>query len=91
MILDTNASRTVVAVGVPRDAIQVDPLCLMRKGLTIKGTLTGGAQELAEMMRMVQKHRIIPDVELGSLEDLPELFARSTRGTSVGKLGAVIS
>jgi D-arabinose 1-dehydrogenase-like Zn-dependent alcohol dehydrogenase len=81
----------VVAVGVPHDAIQVDPLSLIRKGLNLKGSLTGAASDLHEMMRLVQRHQIIPDVQLGGLEDIPEMFARCCAGTSVGKLGAVIA
>ncbi|KAF5556072.1 alcohol dehydrogenase [Fusarium napiforme] len=87
----TAVFKTVVAVGVPHDAIQVDPLSLIRKGLNLKGSLTGAASDLEEMMRLVQRHQIIPDVQLGGLEDIPEMFARCCAGTSVGKLGAVIS
>ncbi|KAF5708054.1 alcohol dehydrogenase [Fusarium mundagurra] len=86
----TGVFKTVVAVGVPRDAIQVDPLSLIRKGLNLKGTLTGAASDLEEMMRLVQRHQIIPDVQLCGFEDIPEMFARCA-GTSIGKLGAVIA
>ncbi|KAH6988306.1 chaperonin 10-like protein, partial [Ilyonectria sp. MPI-CAGE-AT-0026] len=82
----TGFGGTIVAVGVPASPINAAILKFVQKALTLRGTQTGSPQEIREMMDVVAKHNIIPDIKLHTLEDLPDLFETFAQGKANGKL-----
>ncbi|KIW80205.1 hypothetical protein Z517_06820 [Fonsecaea pedrosoi CBS 271.37] len=79
--------KTLVTVGVPHGPIQFNLLPMIQKMVVVKGTQTGCPLELREMLDVVQRHRIIPEVEISDLEAVPDLFAKLVEGKTTTKLG----
>ncbi|KAK4934856.1 hypothetical protein LTR10_023975 [Elasticomyces elasticus] len=84
-------SKTIVAVGVPHAPIPLSIVTFVLKAIVLKGTQTGNPLDLREMIQLVQQHQIIPEVELGSLEDIPTMFAKLAEGKTTMKMAATIA
>ncbi|KAF9886964.1 hypothetical protein FE257_010705 [Aspergillus nanangensis] len=78
-----------LTVGVPHQPISVSIVKLVKKALRLQGTQTGNPREIHDMMKLVTKHRIIPEVELHAITEVPELMAALAGGKLQAKTGIV--
>lgn len=78
---------TIITIGVPHSAIEVDILQFVKKNLRLQGTQSCNPLELKQMIRFVETHRIIPEVALSKLEQVPDLMEVMAEGKATSKIG----
>lgn len=83
---DPNPS-TIITIGVPHGAIQVDILQFVKKNLRLQGTQSCNPLELKQLIKFVETHRIIPEVALSKLEQVPDLMEVMAEGKATSKIG----
>jgi D-arabinose 1-dehydrogenase-like Zn-dependent alcohol dehydrogenase len=64
-------------------------LDFIKKGITLRGTQTGNPIDIKEMMKVAGAHSIVPEVNLQSLDALPELMHSFSQGQTTGKVGVM--
>lgn len=80
-------SSTIVAVGIPHAPIPFDILAMVKKALKVQATQSANPRELREMLRVAAMHRIVPELDLYALEELPRLMASLAKGELTQKVG----
>lgn len=60
---------------------------MVQKCLRVQGTQTANPQELRETLQAAAEHKIVPDIELYQLDDVPDLMDRLAKGGLTHKVG----
>ncbi len=71
---------TLVLLGVPPKAPAVQAFSLIGKRRNLAGSLIGGIAETQEMLNFCAEHKIAPDIELISIQQVNEAYERMIRG-----------
>lgn len=66
----------MVIVGLPADEIPLHAFSLIRKRLTLAGSMIGGIKETQEMLDFCGKHNIVSDIELIPIQKVNEAYER---------------
>lgn len=81
------AHGTLVAVGLSTDAwIEADVMLTVSKALRVVGSFVGNRQDAVEALDFVARGKVVPQVEVGKLEDVGEVFGRLERGEVSGRV-----
>jgi uncharacterized zinc-type alcohol dehydrogenase-like protein len=71
---------TMVLLGVPPEAPQVNAFNLIRKRRRLAGSLIGGIQETQEMLDYCAEHNIVSDVEVIAMSEINTAYQRMIKG-----------
>lgn len=77
---------TIVLVGLPPGAFPLPIFDVVLRGLTIRGSIVGTRQDMAEALDFYARGLIHPTVEAARLEDINEVFGRMERGQIDGRV-----
>lgn len=77
---------TIVFVGLPPGDFPAPIFDIVLKGLTIRGSIVGTRQDMAEALDFYVRGLIHPTVETAKLEDINEVFDRMKRGQIDGRV-----
>lgn len=77
---------TVVLVGLPPGEFGVPIFDVVLRGLTIRGSIVGTRQDMAEALDFYARGLITPTVEAADLGQINEVFARMRRGDIDGRV-----
>ncbi|KTD66824.1 zinc-type alcohol dehydrogenase-like protein [Legionella steelei] len=67
---------TMVVVGIPEEAIPINPFSMISKRRSLSGSLIGGIKETQEMLDFCGKHNIVSDIELIPIQQVNEAYER---------------
>lgn len=67
--------------------METNVLSFVKKALRLQGTQIGNPSDLKRMIAFVDQHNIIPEIELKSISDAPELMRALASGELVRKVG----
>lgn len=71
---------TMVLVGVPEKALEVQPFSLIMKRRTLAGSLIGGICETQEMLDFCADKNITSDIEIIPIQKIAEAYERTIKG-----------
>jgi propanol-preferring alcohol dehydrogenase len=77
---------TLVLVGLLAEQVPLLPLVSVVSGLTIKGSYNGSAQAYGECLDLMARGILTPEVQIGSVEDLPDVLRRLDEGGIQGRM-----
>jgi propanol-preferring alcohol dehydrogenase len=77
---------TIVLVGLPPGEFPLPIFDVVLRGLTIRGSIVGTRQDMAEALDFYARGLIHPTVEAAQLEDINEVFARMEHGQIDGRV-----
>jgi propanol-preferring alcohol dehydrogenase len=77
---------TIVFVGLPPGDFPAPIFEIVLKGLTIRGSIVGTRQDMAEALDFYARGLIHPTVEAARLDDVNEVFGRMERGQIDGRV-----
>jgi len=77
---------TLVLVGLLSEQLPLLPLVAVPKGLTIKGSYNGSAEAYRECLDLMGMGVLTPEVQTGSIEDLPDVLRRLNEGGIKGRM-----
>jgi alcohol dehydrogenase, propanol-preferring len=77
---------TIVFVGLPPGDFPAPIFDIVLKGLTIRGSIVGTRQDMAEALDFYARGLIHPTVESAGLDDINEVFGRMERGQIDGRV-----
>lgn len=77
-LLKTNG--TQICVGVPSEPYAIQPFSLLGGRKSIAGSGIGGIKETQEMLDFCADHNIVSDIELISMSQISEAYARMLKG-----------
>ncbi|HEX5145066.1 MAG TPA: alcohol dehydrogenase AdhP, partial [Mycobacterium sp.] len=77
---------TIVFVGLPPGDFPAPIFDIVLKGLTIRGSIVGTRQDMAEALDFYARGLIHPTVETTTLENINEVFGRMGRGQIDGRV-----
>jgi alcohol dehydrogenase, propanol-preferring len=77
---------TIVFVGLPPGDFPAPIFEIVLKGLTIRGSIVGTRQDMAEAIDFYARGLIHPTVEAARLDDINEVFGRMERGQIDGRV-----
>jgi len=77
---------TLVLVGLLAEQVPLLPLVSVVSGLTIKGSYNGGVQAYRECLDLMARGILTPEVQVGSVEDLPDVLRRLDGGEIQGRM-----
>ena len=77
---------TIVFNGLPPGDFPAPIFDIVLKGLTIRGSIVGTRQDMAEALDFYARGLIHPTVESASLDDINEVFGRMERGQIDGRI-----
>ena len=77
---------TIVFNGLPPGDFPAPIFDIVLKGLTIRGSIVGTRQDMAEALDFYARGLIHPTVESASLDDVNEVFGRMERGQIDGRV-----
>lgn len=77
-LLRTNG--THVTVGVPPEAIAIQPFSLIGGRKSVAGSGIGGIKETQEMLDFCAEHNIVSDIELIDIKDITASYERMQKG-----------
>jgi D-arabinose 1-dehydrogenase-like Zn-dependent alcohol dehydrogenase len=70
---------------------EISILKFVKKNLKLQGTQSGTPLELREMMKIVEEHNIVPEIELKGIEDVPEMMNKLADGSATNKMGVLFT
>lgn len=76
---------TVVLIGLPAGAIQVDLFSTIIKCITIKASLVGNRQDAVEALEFVTRGQVKVPIEFYTLNELPKIFEKMEHGQISGR------
>ncbi len=82
----TRRGGTIVFVGLPPGEFPAPIFDIVLKGLTIRGSIVGTRQDMAEALDFYARGLIHPTVHRASLDDINEVFIRMERGQIDGRI-----
>lgn len=71
---------TMILLGVPPEAPQINVFNLIGKRRRVAGSLIGGIKETQEMLDYCAEHQIMSDIELIAIDDINEAYERMLKG-----------
>ena len=71
---------TMILLGVPPEAPQINVFNLIGKRRRVAGSLIGGIKETQEMLDYCAEHQIMSDIELIAIGDINEAYERMLKG-----------
>ncbi|MEO6982210.1 MAG: NAD(P)-dependent alcohol dehydrogenase [Edaphobacter sp.] len=71
---------TLCSVGLPETPLSIVPFAMLRNRRSISGSMVGGMRETQEMLDYCAEHGIASDIELTSIDKLPEAYERVVKG-----------
>ena len=77
---------TIVLVGLPPGDFATPIFEVVLKALTIRGSIVGTRQDMAEALDFYARGLIHPIIEAAKLEDINEIFSRMERGQIDGRV-----
>ena len=78
---------TIVCVGISKEAkIKVDIFNFVARALTIRGSVVGSRQDTQEALEFLENGLIKIPIELVSLDQVPEVFERMSKGEIKGRV-----
>lgn len=77
---------TIVFVGLPPGDFPAPIFDIVLKGLTIRGSIVGSRQDMAEALDFFARGLVHPTVETASLDDINEVFGRMEQGKIDGRV-----
>lgn len=77
---------TIVLVGLPPGDFPTPIFEVVLKGLTIRGSIVGTRQDMAEALDFFARGLVRPTVEAARLEDINDVFSRMERGEIDGRV-----
>ena len=77
---------TIVFNGLPPGDFPAPIFDIVLKGLTIRGSIVGTRQDMAEALDFYARGLIHPTVESASLDDINDVFAKMERGQIDGRI-----
>jgi propanol-preferring alcohol dehydrogenase len=77
---------TIVFNGLPPGDFPAPIFDIVLKGLTIRGSIVGTRQDMAEALDFYARGLIHPTVQSASLDDINEVFGRMERGQIDGRV-----
>ncbi len=77
---------TIVLVGLPPGEFGVPIFDVVLRALTIRGSIVGTRQDMAEALDFYARGLIKPAVEAAELDQINEVFARMQRGQIDGRV-----
>ena len=77
---------TLVLVGLLSDQMPLLPMLTVVNALTIKGSYNGSVQAYRECLDLMGKGILTPQVQTGSIEDLPDVLRRLDEGEIQGRM-----
>ena len=77
---------TLVLVGLISEQAPLLPLVTVVNALTIKGSYNGSAEAYRECLDLMGKGVLTPEVQTGSIEDLPDVLRRLDGGEIQGRM-----
>ncbi|HEU5322523.1 MAG TPA: alcohol dehydrogenase AdhP [Methylomirabilota bacterium] len=77
---------TCVLVGIPPGTFTLSSFDLVVKGLTLRGSIVGGRQDVAEALAFAADGKVLPTVETRSLDEVNETMERLRRGQVTGRV-----
>ncbi|SMR60928.1 unnamed protein product [Zymoseptoria tritici ST99CH_1E4] len=83
--LTVKPTGTIVLVGALSEQVAVLPVVMISNVITIKGTFCGTVDGLKECLELVAKGAVTPEIELGSINDLPQVLEDLDNGKIRGR------
>lgn len=77
---------TLVLVGLISAQVPLLGLVVVPAGLTIKGSYNGSVQAYKECLELMEKGVLVPKVQTGSIEDLPQVLKQLDEGQIQGRM-----
>jgi alcohol dehydrogenase (NADP+) len=71
---------TLCSVGLPEQPLSVAPFAILANRRSLSGSMIGGMTETQEMLDYCAEHNIVSDIELTSIQKLPEAYERVLKG-----------
>lgn len=78
----------IVCVGLPPDSFMfpMSPIHLANRGLVVKGSSTGTAEQMDELLRFAEEGLITPRIEVHGFEDAPEIVRQLQKYEVAGRM-----
>jgi threonine dehydrogenase-like Zn-dependent dehydrogenase len=77
---------TIVFIGLPPGDVPAPTFDIVLKGLTIRGSIVGTRQDLAEALDFYARGLVKPTVTSARLDDINDVFDRMERGQIDGRI-----
>ncbi|HEV2710096.1 MAG TPA: NAD(P)-dependent alcohol dehydrogenase [Edaphobacter sp.] len=71
---------TLCSVGLPEQPLSIAPFAILANRRSLSGSMIGGMAETQEMLDYCAEHNIVSDIELTSIDKLPEAYERVLKG-----------
>jgi uncharacterized zinc-type alcohol dehydrogenase-like protein len=71
---------TLCSVGLPELPLSIAPFSILANRRSLSGSMIGGMAETQEMLDYCAEHDIVSDIELTSIDKLPEAYERVLKG-----------
>jgi uncharacterized zinc-type alcohol dehydrogenase-like protein len=71
---------TLCSVGLPEQPLSIAPFAILANRRSLSGSMIGGMAETQEMLDYCAEHNIVSDIELTSIDKLPEAYDRVLKG-----------
>jgi alcohol dehydrogenase (NADP+) len=71
---------TLCSVGLPEQPLSIAPFAILANRRSLSGSMVGGMAETQEMLDYCAEHNIVSDIELTSIDKLPEAYERVIKG-----------
>ena len=71
---------TLCSVGLPEQPLSIAPFAILANRRSLSGSMIGGMAETQEMLDYCAEHNIVSDIELTSIDKLPEAYERVVKG-----------
>jgi uncharacterized zinc-type alcohol dehydrogenase-like protein len=71
---------TLCSVGLPEQPLSIAPFSILANRRSLAGSMIGGMAETQEMLDYCAEHNIVSDIELTSIDKLPEAYERVIKG-----------
>jgi len=71
---------TLCSVGLPEQPLSIAPFSILANRRSLSGSMIGGMAETQEMLDYCAEHNIGSDIELTSIDKLPEAYERVIKG-----------
>jgi uncharacterized zinc-type alcohol dehydrogenase-like protein len=71
---------TLCSVGLPETPLSIAPFAILANRRSLSGSMIGGMTETQEMLDYCADHGIVSDIELTSIDKLPEAYERVVKG-----------
>ena len=71
---------TLCSVGLPEQPLSIAPFAILANRRSVSGSMIGGMAETQEMLDYCAEHNIVSDIELTSIQNLPQAYERVVKG-----------